>query len=45
MSDYQARGWRRRQHLMAMVLLDMLFFLEERDSMRMTAHLTVRANI
>ncbi|NOQ45617.1 MAG: hypothetical protein GQ559_02935 [Desulfobulbaceae bacterium] len=29
MSDYQARGWRSRQHHMAMVLLVMLFILEE----------------
>jgi SRSO17 transposase len=30
MSDYQARGWRSWHHHMAMVLLVMLFFLEER---------------
>lgn len=30
MSDYQARGWRSWHHHMTMVLLVMLFFLEER---------------
>jgi SRSO17 transposase len=30
MSDYQARGWRSWHHHMTMVLLTMLFFLEER---------------
>ncbi len=30
MSDYQARGWRSWHHHMAMVMLVMLFFLEER---------------
>ena len=30
MSDYQARGWRSWHHHMALVLIVMLFFLEER---------------